>query len=59
MDILPNAEAILPRIRQLCLEFHNGKRNADWLEPWLRSKGFEVRRTSGKFNGLLWAWQTA
>jgi FkbM family methyltransferase len=57
-DILPNAEAVLPRIRQLCLEFHNGKRTADWLEQWLRSRGFEVIRTSGKFNGLLWAWQT-
>jgi len=56
-DILPVAEAFLPNIRQLCIEYHNGKLTADWLEAWLTHKGFSVGRTSGTWNGLLWAWR--
>jgi FkbM family methyltransferase len=56
-DILPAAEMILPKIRQLCLEYHNSKLTVEWLEPWLTKKGFTVRRTHGTWNGLLWAWR--
>jgi FkbM family methyltransferase len=56
-DILPAAESVLPVIRQICLEYHNGKLNADWLAPWLSARGYTVRRTFGQWNGLLWAWR--
>jgi FkbM family methyltransferase len=56
-DILPAAEPILPKIRQLCIEYHNGKLTADWLETWLTRNGYTVRRTAGAWNGLLWAWR--
>ncbi len=56
-DILPGAVQLLPRVRQICMEYHNGKLTADWLEPWLKQNGYEVRRTSGEWNGLLWAWR--
>ena len=55
-EIIPAAEAVFPRVRQLCMEYHNGKLNASWLERWLQQRGYEVRRTSGEWNGLLWAW---
>lgn len=55
-DILPAIDALLPQIRQVCLEYHNGKRTVDWLEGWLTQRGFSVRRTTGPWNGLLWAW---
>ena len=58
-DIIPGAESVLPRIRQLCMEYHNGKLNANWLENWLRDRGYEVRRTPGEWNGLLWAWRVS
>jgi len=55
-DILPASDHVLPRIRQICMEFHcergwNGSRLADWL----RGRGFTVSHTSGAWNGLLWA----
>jgi len=55
-DILPAAERVLPRIRQICMEFHcergwTGARLADWL----RACGFTVSHTAGSWNGLLWA----
>lgn len=56
-DILPAAECLLPRIRAISMEYHNGKLDANWLELWLRQHDFEVRRTSGQWNGHLWAWQ--
>jgi FkbM family methyltransferase len=56
-DILPAAEMVLPKIKQLVLEYHNGKLNAEWLDNWLTQKGFTVRRTTGAWNGLLWAWK--
>lgn len=55
-DILPAAEAVLPTIRQICMEFHCER---GWTAPkiaeWLRNKGFSVTYTSGDWNGLLWA----
>ena len=54
-DILPAAEHLLPRIRQICMEYHNGKLDAPWLEGWLIRHGFSVRRSSGPWNGFLWA----
>ena len=56
-DILPAAEDILARVRQLCLEYHNGKLNSEWLEGWLKKNGYTVFRTSEPWNGLLWAWR--
>lgn len=55
-DILPAAEEVLPRVRQICMEFHSergwtGARLADWL----KERGFEVLYTTGTWNGLLWA----
>lgn len=58
-DILPAAECVLPRVRAICMEYHNGKLDAHWLELWLRQHNFEVRRTYGQWNGHLWAWQTS
>lgn len=56
-EILPAAEPVLPRIRQICLEYHNGELTANWLEEWLRAHEFEVRRTDGAWTGTLWAWR--
>lgn len=56
-DILPGAAELFPRIKQVCLEYHNGKLTANWLEQWLQQHGYVVRRTSGEWNGLLWAWR--
>ncbi len=55
-DILPAAERVLPRVRQICMEFHcergwTGVKLADWL----RVRGFAVSHTAGHWNGLLWA----
>lgn len=55
-DILPACSAILPRIDQICMEFHprdgwTGARLADWL----RDAGYQVWHTEGGWNGLLWA----
>ena len=55
-DILPACIAILPRIEQICMEFHP---RGDWtgarLASWLREAGYTVRYTEGGWNGLLWA----
>ena len=55
-DILPAAERVLPRIRQISMEFHCER---GWtpakLADWLRQRGFEVWHTGGEWNGLLWA----
>ncbi len=54
-DILPSAEAVLPRVRQIAMEFHCER---DWtvekLANWLRSRGFAVQHTEGPGMGLLW-----
>lgn len=56
-DIFPASESLLTRIGAITMEYHNGKLDANWLEAWLGEHGFEVRRTSGEWNGHLWAWQ--
>jgi FkbM family methyltransferase len=55
-DILPAAERVLPRVRQICMEFHCERGwTAEKLADWLRSRGFMVSHTGGAWNGLLWA----
>ena len=55
-DILPAAESVLPRVRQICMEFHCERGwTAEKLASWLEKRGFEVRHTGGAWNGLLWA----
>jgi FkbM family methyltransferase len=55
-DILPAAEDVLPRIDQICMEFHCAHGwTAEKLAVWLRERGYNVRHTSGSWNGLLWA----
>lgn len=56
-DIFPASEALLPKIDQICLEYHNGKLTADWLDDWLTQRNFVVKRTKGEWNGILWAWR--
>jgi FkbM family methyltransferase len=55
-DILPASESILPRVRQICMEYH---REGDWtperLSRWLTDLGFTVTFQPGAWNGLLWA----
>ena len=55
-DILPAAEPVLSRVRQISMEFHAER---GWTAPrmaaWLRARGFTVSHTSGRWNGLLWA----
>ena len=55
-DILPAAERVLPRVRQICMEFHCERGwTAVKLADWLGSRGFRVSHTAGRWNGLLWA----
>jgi hypothetical protein len=55
-DILPAAERVLPRIDQICMEFHCERGwTAGKLALWLRAHGFAVSHTAGPWNGLLWA----
>ena len=55
-DILPAAERVLPRVAQICMEFHCERGwTAVKLADWLRSRGFVVSHTAGPWNGLLWA----
>jgi FkbM family methyltransferase len=55
-DILPAAERVLPRVRQICMEFHCERGwTATKLAEWLRARGFTVAHTAGSWNGLLWA----
>jgi FkbM family methyltransferase len=55
-DILPAAEAVLPRIRQISMEFHCERGwTPEGLADWLRARGFTVWHTPGPWNGLLWA----
>jgi FkbM family methyltransferase len=55
-DILPAAEEVLPRVQQICMEFHCSQ---GWTPPklaaWLRERGYQVWHTAGPWNGLLWA----
>lgn len=55
-DILPGAEEVFPRIRQICMEFHCERGwTPERLAGWLRERGYHVRHTAGPWNGLLWA----
>ena len=55
-DILPAAEAVLPRVRQIAMEFHSGRGwTPERLAEWLRDRGYRVWHTPGPWNGLLWA----
>lgn len=55
-DILPSAEAVLPHVRQIAMEFHCERGwTVEKLASWLRSRGFVVRHTEGPGMGLLWA----
>lgn len=54
--ILPAAEEVLPRIRRIAMEYHCAQGwTAEKLAAWLRERGYEVRHTSGSWNGMLWA----
>jgi FkbM family methyltransferase len=55
-DILPASEQVLPRIRQICMEYHNERGwTSERLASWLRDRGYRVWHTSGRWNGMLWA----
>ena len=55
-DILPASVEILPKIRQICMEFHLDRGwTAEKLGTWLRNHGYEVIHTPGVWNGQLWA----
>jgi hypothetical protein len=55
-DILPAAERVLPRVDQICMEFHCERGwTAAKLAVWLREQGFTVSHTGGSWNGMLWA----
>lgn len=55
-DILPAADPVLPRVRQIAMEFHCERGwTATALAAWLRARGFVVSHTGGAWNGLLWA----
>lgn len=56
-DILPAAREVLPRIRQICMEFHLERGwTAEKLAQWLRANGYEVWHSEGaRWTGLLWA----
>ncbi|HTW88501.1 MAG TPA: FkbM family methyltransferase [Candidatus Binataceae bacterium] len=55
-EILPNASELLPRVRQICMEFHpmNGW-TGERLAAFLRDAGYTVEFISGGWNGPLWA----
>jgi len=55
-QILPAAEDVLPRIRQICMEFHCAEGwTQEKLAEWLRARGYQVKHTGGTWNGFLWA----
>jgi FkbM family methyltransferase len=55
-DILPASEPILPRVRQICMEYHReGEWTPERLSQWLTNLGFQVTHQPGAWNGLLWA----
>jgi FkbM family methyltransferase len=55
-DILPGAESVLPRVRQICMEFHSERGwTSERLADWLRVRGYRVWHTPGPWNGMLWA----
>jgi len=56
-DVLPAAEAVLPSVAQICMEYHcEGGWTAERLADWLTTRGFSVKvQSGGGWNGLLWA----
>ena len=55
-EILLAAHEVLPRIRQICMEFHPARGwTAGKLAALLRESGYEVWHTEAAWNGLLWA----
>jgi FkbM family methyltransferase len=55
-EILPAAREVLPRIRQICMEFHPIPGwTAEKLAASLRESGYEVWYTESPWNGSLWA----
>ena len=54
--ILPAACEVLPRIRQICMEFHPSRGwTAEKLAAFLRESGYNVWYTEAPWNGSLWA----
>jgi len=55
-DILPAAHAVLPRIRQICMEVHPSRGwTAEKLAEMLRSTGYEVWYNEPPARSILWA----
>jgi len=55
-DILPLSNTILPKISQICMEFHlESGWTVERLAGLLRDGGFEVIHTPARWNGFLWA----
>jgi FkbM family methyltransferase len=55
-EILPNSEAILPKISQICMEYHpRDGWTGEKLATFLQSAGYTVEFTQGGWNGSLWA----
>ena len=55
-DILPSSIDILPKIGQICMEFHPDRGwTVEKLAGLLRDGGFEVIHTPARWNGFLWA----
>ena len=55
-EILPAAREVLPRVRQICMEFHPARGwTAEKLAALLRESGYEVWYTEAPWNGSLWA----
>lgn len=55
-DIIPSSVNVLPKISQICREFHPDRGwTAERLASWLGDQGYTVRHTGGGWNGLLWA----
>jgi len=55
-EILSAAHEVLPRIRQICMEFHPARGwTAERLAAILRESGYEVWYTESPWNGSLWA----
>jgi len=58
-DILPAALEVLPRIRQICMEYHPARGwTAEKLAAMLRESGYQVWYTDSPWNGAMWARRT-
>jgi len=55
-DVFPACEAVLPKIGQICMEYHTANGwTGERLAEWLQARGFETRISAGPWNGALWA----